>query len=76
MLARYIYSRRGIMYEVLYEVFHAVIQFTQYTLIYVGFACVPVPFSTDTSAYYYACTLSSPKLMLERLNRYEFISLL
>eukprot|EP00596_Hydrurales_sp_CCMP1899_P003829 CAMPEP_0119046840 /NCGR_PEP_ID=MMETSP1177-20130426/49261_1 /TAXON_ID=2985 /ORGANISM="Ochromonas sp, Strain CCMP1899" /LENGTH=468 /DNA_ID=CAMNT_0007020551 /DNA_START=57 /DNA_END=1460 /DNA_ORIENTATION=- len=34
----------------------------------VGFACVPVPSPTDTSAYYYACTLSSPKLMLERLN--------
>lgn len=36
----------------------------------VGFACVPVPFSTDSSssAYYYACTLSSPKVMLERLN--------
>jgi hypothetical protein len=35
MLTRYIYSRHGIMFEVLYEVFHAVIQFIQYTFVYV-----------------------------------------
>jgi hypothetical protein len=36
MLTPYVYSRHGIMYEVLYEVFHAVIQFAQYTFIYVS----------------------------------------
>jgi hypothetical protein len=35
MLTRYIYSKQGIMHEELYEVFRAVIQFTQYTFIYV-----------------------------------------
>ena len=59
----------------------------------VGFACVPVPFSTQykssslslhindsfpskaassstsPSAYYYACTVTSPQMLLERLNK-------
>jgi len=35
MLTRYTYSRHGVMYDLLYEVFHAVIQFTHYTFIYV-----------------------------------------